>query len=173
MDQTELLRRAFQYQEALTAYAYGLLRDWTFAEDAVQEAFVVLMEKHAEYNPDLGVYPWVRRMVQLKVLELLRRTRRETPCAEEELLQLAQRSLTEHFQESTAESHRRKQAALDLCLGGLSTDLRRLLSDYYVRNLPGSRLAQERRRSVNAIWLTLSRARKALRECVERKLAEA
>jgi DNA-directed RNA polymerase specialized sigma24 family protein len=81
--------------------------------------------------------------------------------------------LTEHFQESTAESHRRKQAALDLCLGGLSTDLRRLLSDYYVRNLPGSRLAQERRRSVNAIWLTLSRARKALRECVERKLAEA
>jgi RNA polymerase sigma-70 factor (ECF subfamily) len=173
VDQTELLRQAFAYQAALTAYAYGLLRDWTLAEDAVQEAFVVLLEKHAEYNPELGLFPWVRRMVQLKALEQLRRARRETPFPDEELLQLVQRSLDEHFGKPAAESHRQKQAALEICLKSLSADLRRLLSDYYVRNLPGERLAKERQRSVNAVWLILSRARKALRECIQRKVAEA
>ena len=77
MTAEDLLRSAFKYQDALVSYAYGLLQDWALAQDAVQEAFIVLQKKHAEYRPDANVYTWARQIVRFEALNILRSRQRE------------------------------------------------------------------------------------------------
>src|SRR5688572_12166309 len=72
MTAEDLLRSAFKYQDALVSYAYGLLQDWALAQDAVQEAFIVLQKKHAEFRPDANVYTWARQIVRFEALNILR-----------------------------------------------------------------------------------------------------
>ena len=47
----DLLRAAFKYHDALVSQAFALLQDWSLAQDAVQETFIVLQKKHAEFTP--------------------------------------------------------------------------------------------------------------------------
>src|ERR1043165_4952124 len=70
MTAEDLLRSAFKYQDALVSYAYGLLQDWALAQDAVQEAFIVLQKKHAEFRAGANVFAWVRQIVRFEALNI-------------------------------------------------------------------------------------------------------
>ena len=48
LTEEEVLQAVFKYQGALTTYAFGLLRDWALAEDAVQDAYMVALRKRDE-----------------------------------------------------------------------------------------------------------------------------
>jgi RNA polymerase sigma-70 factor (ECF subfamily) len=170
--QVELMKSAFRYQNALVSYAYGLLRDRALAEDAVQEAFLVLMEKWASFEPEFGVFPWVRRMVYYKVQELSRARRRERPADDEELRELAAQAIEENFDEEAAEAFEPRLAAYEECVRKLGPEAEDLLVRYYGREESGRKIAGALRRSVNAVWLALSRIRKSLRECITRRCAE-
>ena len=73
-----LLRAAFKYQDALVSQAFALLQDWSLAQDAVQETFIVLQKKHAEFRPGSSVFAWARQMVRYEALNILRARGRET-----------------------------------------------------------------------------------------------
>ena len=77
LTQEDVLRDAFRYQDALTSYAYGLLRDWSLAQDVVQESFLVLLKKWEAYRPEANLYAWVRQMVRFEALNTLRARRKE------------------------------------------------------------------------------------------------
>jgi len=73
MQKNEVFKLALQYQDALAAYAYSLLRDWSLAEDAVQDTLVLLMSKWEQYNPEQNIFFWMKKMVYFKSLELLKK----------------------------------------------------------------------------------------------------
>src|SRR5690349_9836870 len=73
----DLLRSAFKYQDALVGYAYALLQDWALAQDAVQEAFIVLQRKHAEFKAGANVFTWARQIVRFEALNIIRSRQRE------------------------------------------------------------------------------------------------
>lgn len=62
----DLLRAALKYQDALTSYAFAMLQDWALAQDAVQETFIVLQRKHAEFRPGANVFTWARKPMRVK-----------------------------------------------------------------------------------------------------------
>ncbi len=172
MGQVELMKQAFKYQNGLVSYAYGHLRDWSLAEDAVQDAFLVLMEKWEEFKPELGIFPWVRKMVFYKVQELQRTRRREVPAEDPELQNLVSRTLEAGFDEESGGRHDPLLKAYEECLGRLNKGSAELLTRYYWNRESGERIAGALNRTVNAVWLSLSRIRKSLRECVERRNPE-
>ena len=172
LSQVELMKAAFKYQHAFVSYAYGLLRDWSLAEDAVQEAFLVLMQKWEEFKPELGIYGWARKMVYYKVQELSRSRRREHALHDEDLEALVQQSLDAHLDEVDATQHDPLLKAYQDCMGKLDKNASELLTRYYWDNLPGEKIAEKFNRSVNAVWLSLSRIRKSLRDCIGRTNAE-
>jgi len=172
LSQVDLMKAAFKYQHAFVGYAYGLLRDWALAEDAVQEAFLVLMQKWEEFKPELGVYGWARKMVYYKVQELSRSRRREHALKDDDLQTLVQESLDGHLDEAEGAKYDPLMKAYQLCMAKLDKGAAELLTRYYWENLPGEKIAEKFNRSVNAVWLSLSRIRKSLRDCISRTQAE-
>jgi RNA polymerase sigma-70 factor (ECF subfamily) len=63
--------------------AYAVLRSHALAEDAVQEAFVKVMEKAQSYRPTGSARAWVMRIAHNAAIDMLRRERRDAPLADE------------------------------------------------------------------------------------------
>jgi RNA polymerase sigma-70 factor, ECF subfamily len=167
----DLLRSAFRYQDALTSYAYGLLQDWALAQDAVQEAFIVLQAKHAEFRPEANVFAWARQIVRFEALNLLRSRRREASFVDDELFSLVDQQFEKHLDQETLSGLESRKVALQFCMSRLDQNSTSLLLGYYKDACSCEKLSELHRKSVNAIRLSLSRIRAKLRECVRHRLA--
>jgi RNA polymerase sigma-70 factor (ECF subfamily) len=167
--QVELMKAAFRYQNALVSYAGAILRDRALAEDVVQEAFLVLLEKWEEYRPEFGVYPWVRRMVYYKAREARRDRRRERPVGDQALDELVRDVVDARFDEEWAERHDPLMKAYEECMSKMGPEAADIMIRYYGRGQSGQKIAEALRRSVNAVWLSLSRIRKSLRHCISQR----
>jgi RNA polymerase sigma-70 factor (ECF subfamily) len=171
MTAEDLLRNAFKYQDALVSYAYGLLQDWALAQDAVQEGFIVLQKKHAEFRPDANVYTWARQIVRFEALNILRSRQREACFVDDELFSLVDQQFERHLDQDAVGALESRKAALQDCMSRLDQDSVSLLLGFYKDALSCEKLSALHRKSVNAIRLSLSRIRAKLRECVRSRLA--
>lgn len=167
----DLLRAAFKYHDALVSYAYGLLQDWALAQDAVQETFITVQKKHAEFTPGTNILAWTRRIARYEALNILRARGRETFVGDEELFALVDAQFEEHLNHDAVAVLEQQKAALHHCLAQLEPDVLQLLLGFYRDRVACERLAAVHRRSVNAIRLALSRIRSRLRDCVRLHLA--
>ncbi len=166
----DLLRAAFKYQDALTSYAYALLQDWALAQDAVQETFIVLQKKHAQFRPSANVFTWARQIVRFEVLNLLRARGRESCVIDEQLFALVDAQFDQHLDADALARMEQQKVALQHCMTRLERDSLDLLLGFYKERLSCDQLASGRQRSVNAIRLSLSRIRAKLRDCVRHRL---
>jgi RNA polymerase sigma-70 factor (ECF subfamily) len=166
----DLLRAAFKYQDALTSYAFAMLQDWALAQDAVQETFIVLQRKHADFRPGANVFTWARKMVRYEALNILRARGRESCVLDEELFALIDAQFTEHQDLDAIARMEEQKTALQHCMGQLDADAVALLLGFYRERLSCEELAKGQR-TVNAIRLVLSRLRARLRDCVRSRLA--
>ena len=164
----DVVKGAFQHREALLSSAFALLRDWVKAEDVVQDAFIVVMNKWAEFRPGSSLFLWVRQIVHFKALEAAR-ARKMSPL-EEELLARVAASMERGLDDEISNRLRLRRQALQRCMSHLDPKSAGLLSGFYTESLSCESLAQLQRRSVNAVRLALSRLRKQLHDCVARQL---
>ena len=171
MSADDLLRAAFKYQDALTSCAFALLQDWALAQDAVQETFIVLQKKHAEFRPGANVFTWARQILRYEALNILRARGRESCVMDEELFALIDARFDEHMNADALARLEQQKTALQHCMGRLDNDSLDLLLGFYRERLSCEELAGVRQRSVNAIRLALSRIRARLRECARTRLA--
>ena len=170
MTRDQVVKAAFQYRDALLTHAFAMLRDWAVAEDVVQDAFIVVMNKWQDFQPGTSVFLWVRRIVHLKSMEALRAPSRKLSPFEEKLLEQVSGAVTEFMGEEAAVKLGLRKKALRECMSQLGSRGAELVSGYYGRSKSCSQLATLQRRSVNAIRLALSRLRRQLHECVSRRL---
>ena len=164
----EIVKGAFQHREALLSFAFALLRDWVKAEDVVQDAFIVVMNKAAEFRPGTSLFLWVRQIVHFKALEAAR-AKKMSPV-EEELLARVAASMERGLDEQIAQIQRLRRQALQRCMAHLDARSAGLLSGFYTQSMSCESLALVQRRSVNAVRLSLSRLRKQLHDCVLRRM---
>ena len=164
----EVVKGAFQHRDALLSYAFALLRDWVKAEDVVQDAFIVVMNKWAEFRAGTSLFLWVRQIVHFKALEAARARKMST--VEEELLVRVAASMQRGLDEEIAHRQLLRRQALQRCMSHLDAKSAGLLSGFYTESLSCESLAQAHRRSVNAVRLALSRLRKQLHDCVLRQM---
>ena len=167
----DLLRAAFKYQDALTSYGFALLQDWALAQDAVQETFIVLQKKHAEFRPGANVFTWARQILRFEALNILRQRGRESYVVDAELAALIDAQFDEHMDGDAVARLEQQKSALQHCMARLDNGSLDLLLGFYRERLSCEKLAQRSRRSVNAVRLALSRTRARLRECVRSRLA--
>lgn len=164
----DVVKGAFQHREALLSHAFALVRDWVKAEDVVQDAFIVVMNKWADFRPGSSLFHWVRQIVHYKALEAAR-ARRLSPV-EEDLLARVAASMDRGLDDEIADRLRLRRQALQRCMSHLDARSAGLLAGFYTEAQSCESLAQSQRRSVNAVRLALSRLRKQLQECVSRQL---
>ncbi|MDD7986871.1 sigma-70 family RNA polymerase sigma factor [Lentisphaera marina] len=161
----ELLREVFRQHNTLTAYAYSILRDWDLAQDAVQEAMITVNHKADEFDQSKSVFPWVKGIVRFKCLNIIRSRKKESFFEDEDLLQLVEQRLSQCIDENFVRRRERQSRALKHCLTKLNESSFDLLMASYRDKESSDSLAQRFNRSVNAIYITLTRIRQQLRKC--------
>jgi RNA polymerase sigma-70 factor (ECF subfamily) len=168
MNRDLVVKGAFQHREALLSYAFALVRDWVKAEDIVQDAFIVVMNKWTEFRPGSSLFLWVRQIVHFKALEAARAKKRS--AVEDELLARVAAAMERGLDEEISARQRLRRQALQRCMSHLDPKSAGLLSGFYTQSLSCETLAQLQHRSVNAVRLALSRLRKQLHDCVLRQM---
>jgi RNA polymerase sigma-70 factor, ECF subfamily len=161
----QLVRLLMKHQEDLFRYIFSLLPHEEDARDVLQETSVSLYRKFAEYDHEKPFLAWAYGFAYLEVLKQRERNERGTRHMKEELVEM----LSRERQEQETELHERL-AALDHCLEQLPPMDRELIRLRYHSGTPVDDLVTQLGTSRRTFFRNLDRVRRALLECINRKL---
>jgi RNA polymerase sigma-70 factor, ECF subfamily len=160
-DRRLLVQQLFlRHERAIRAFAFGLTRDFQATDDVVQETFLTVTSKAAQFTPGTNFAAWACTIARLKVLECRRATRR-FPA---ELVE----SLALSFTPAQPEDDH-LQAVL-ACLEKLPTRARAIMQMRYLSEQSPAEIARQLNRSANGVRVALAKARDMLRACVGKRL---
>lgn len=154
-----------RHQSAVRAFALALTGDFTAAEDVVQEAFLTVTAKAADFEPDTNFVAWACAIARLKVLENRRAAKRFSPAVVESL------AASIPAAEIGPDLGQERLPLLLECLKHLPPRARELIRLRYFLEQGPSEIATALGRSVGGVNTALLKARDALRDCLAAKLA--
>lgn len=164
----ETIRQISLHQASLLAYILTLHPDRSEAQDILQETNVVLWEKIGEFRQGTNFKAWAFRIAYLQTLAHFKRVKRNNWLGfSTELVE----TLADEA-ESTLADFERRQSALRICIEKLPEKDREIVRAHYESGQPLAEVSNQIGRSVGALKQVLFRVRRALRTCVESRLAE-
>jgi RNA polymerase sigma-70 factor (ECF subfamily) len=166
IDQELLVVLLLRERVKLLAYIRSIVRDDHLAEDIFQEVAVLAVRKRDEIRDGRHFLAWMRLSSRHLALKTLRE-RRHQLLMDESLLDLLDEQWAEHDLASTADL----VEALRHCMERLSPHARNLIKLRYAEGISGTRLAEVVDRSLNTVYVTLSRIHRSLGDCIRQRIA--
>lgn len=145
------------HQEGLRAYALSIVRDFTTAQDVVQDAFLVVSSKAHEFDLESNFVAWTSTIIRYRALDAMRRANRPV---------LSEQTLSVLAACDPGPLDCRIEWLME-CLAKLTPNVQRLLQLRYEDALKPSEIANLVGWSKNAVNVATSRARAELRKCIE------
>ena len=162
-----VLKLALQYRAELTAYARSLLGNYAAAEDAVQEAMLVVVKKYDQFQEGTSILAWCRSIVRLEVLRMKQLRQRERSLAER-LLDDAIDAAFDEFQtvqrNDDADTWRQ---FLEHCLEQLPERGRKVLRSRFVDEMSYQQIGERVGMTLEGVRKALFRLKRQVRTCVE------
>lgn len=176
--ESEAIQRAaaefIQDRHRLGAFIHGLVRDAHTAEDVLQEVWVRLageVEKGTRLDNQAA---WCRGVARNLIRRQWERQQSAKVLVDSAVLEMfldrVELAFAEGDEESSAWAER--QQALDQCVAALPERSRRMLMLRYEARASMEEVARAMGQSFEAVTKTLYRVRRALLDCVERKLSQ-
>lgn len=166
-DDYELFLSLFtKCQGRIQAFIRTLVHDPAQADDVFQSTSLVLWRSFATFRRDAEFLPWALGTARHQVLVHWRTQRRDRHVFSEALLA--------DLADSTAaavETAEARMAALEACIATLSDRQRELIRLFYGENQAAGAIASRWGRTVHAVYKALKVMRKALLDCVTKKLS--
>lgn len=164
-DPTLRVQRLFvRHQGQLRAFVLALRPRFAQADDILQEVFLTVTAKAAEFQPETNFLAWARSIARFKLLESTRQDRRTIDA--EVLASLAAACPSDWGEDC-------KVAALATCLESLAPKAQELVRLRYQREHSPGEIAELLSRTVNSVSVALAKARVVLRKCIDRKMNQA
>lgn len=139
-------------------------------DDVAQECFILALEKLDQFERGTDFGAWVRGMARRLVMNLLRKEQRRQIILSDAVTQFtADAAEDDPVDDLTAE----KVEALRCCIGQLPERSRELVRMRYFEDLSPGAIASRLERTANDVRQMLFRLRRALMECVEKRMKEA
>lgn len=165
--QQEFLRVFLANEREILRYVCAIVPVIADAQEIVQQTAVVLWEKFDEYDRSRPFAPWACRFSLNVARQWMDRRRRWKALLDGGLAaELATR------REQLRPEFDARLGQLDGCLQKLPDDQRELVEAYYFREVDVQSLAVQAQRTVDAVYKSLQRIRRRLRDCIERTLSE-
>lgn len=160
------VRLLTQHERLVYAYILRLVPNWNDADEILQETNVRLWEEFDRFEPGTNFGAWAVRVAHYQVLTWRKKRDRTRLVFDDAALACLAASPTI---DDSGEDERR--AALASCLQLLPEKSRDLLARCYGGDTTIRDVAAGLRRSTEAVYKSLQRARLALHACIERRLA--
>jgi RNA polymerase sigma-70 factor (ECF subfamily) len=146
----------------------AMVADEHLAEDIFQEISIAAVNKCGEIASIEHFSAWVRHAARYQSLNALRNRNRVPRVLSDEVLD----ALEHHWKKFDAESDSTLSEALKTCLERLSPYARQIVETRYVQQKVGEDLANALQRSLNTVYVALSRVHNTLRDCLRRQIAK-
>ncbi len=154
-----------QAQPAVLAFIRSVTPQLADAEDILQETARQVAMRFKEYDSERPFGAWAMGVAKYKVLEWRRRQKKMAMLFDEEAIEAIHFSYTEK-KVDWGEAGR----AIDHCLKKASPAAEMLLGLRYLEDLKPAEIARRLNTTANSVSVRLSRARDALKECLEKRL---
>ena len=164
--QDEFLKLLLKHQTEVKGFIGSVVLDRHLRDDVFQEVAVTLWQQQESYDFQRSFAAWARGIAANKILQMRDQNARFPVAFSPETIQ----ALLDEF-DRTEPAASTQVDALRECLRGLPPQSRRLLELRYERNLSCDQIARETRRTLDAVYQTLSRIRAKLEECIRNRLA--
>jgi RNA polymerase sigma-70 factor (ECF subfamily) len=138
-----------------------ITRNHAVAEDLTQEVFIVALRKGMEPGPATRL--WLREVARRLAMNELRRKRHEA---------LPEFDLAQPDPTAGVPTFETEVVALRQCLEQLPANDRHILNQRYEGNVPLAELSSEVGQSVGYLKQRFFRLRRALAQCIKRRLAQ-
>jgi RNA polymerase sigma-70 factor (ECF subfamily) len=168
MDHRRFLQHFVANERLLTGYLLAATGDFHEAQDLLQEVSVALWESFDRYDEGRPFHAWALGIARHKVLNWRERKGRRDRVLSMEVLEAVERIEVE---DALLLAERRP--LLQQCMETLPSHLRELVGMRYGDGLHLDEVASRVKKSVGAVQMIFVRIRRALRDCVDRKLGPA
>ena len=165
-DHRRFLSEFLPAEPVLKSYLLAATGDMHAADDLLQRVSSVLWEKIDQYDEGRPFRSWALGIARLEVLKWRQGLARSREALSADTLA----ALADTAADMAAEIDERL-VLLRRCVEGLAGKTREILRLRYWQRLPIQQVASQVNKSVAAVEMVLVRARRSLRECVERRLA--
>lgn len=152
------------HQDALKAFVLSLWPDFAETDDVMQEVFLTISRKAADFREGSNFLSWARTIARYKVCE--GRRGKSRLLMRPEVMEV----LTADCPQDWADDKR--LIALTRCIEKLPPKAREVVQLRYHKDHGPGEISRLLSRSLNAVNVSLAKAREALRHCVERDLQQ-
>lgn len=168
LQQDVVVQLLLKHRGKLLGAIRAMVADDHLAEDIFQEVSIAAVNKCSEIADIDHFAPWVRCAARLQSLMALRNRNRLPRTLTGEALD----AMETHWQKFDSQPDTHMTEALKNCLDRLSPYARKLVETRYTQGKRGNDLADALRRSMNTVYVALTRVHHTLRDCLRRQLAE-
>jgi RNA polymerase sigma-70 factor, ECF subfamily len=172
MDQPQLVRQLLENRDALLGFILALTRDYAAAEEIFQETSLAILEEAREKPAIDNFMAWARAIARRRVAEYYRKASRRAGI--EQLSAGMAEMIAQAFAENTATPEHlqiRMQFLLE-CLNRLTGRSQEVIAKFYQGRQSLKDIAAAMNWQPDSVKVALARARKALADCIQVKLAQ-
>ncbi len=136
------------------------------AEEILQDANVIVWSKYQQFQAGTNFVAWACQIAMFEIMKFRTRRKREKLQFSDEFVSRVAEKVAED-----ADVLETRRSALSVCLSKLRQKDLELIQSRYAPGENGKKVAQELGRPSNSVYQSLGRIRRALLECVSRRLA--
>ncbi|MCU0796744.1 MAG: sigma-70 family RNA polymerase sigma factor [Akkermansiaceae bacterium] len=151
--------------DLIRGFIRGMLRDRSLVDDVLHETFLTVVSKAEAFEPGTSFPKWACTIARFKVFEVVKRESGKLRFFSDETLELLAES-------HEAETEDRRIRYVGECVAELPPKMRQLVELRYAGERKPAEIARVVGWSIDAVYVALSRARVAIRDCINDKAAK-
>jgi RNA polymerase sigma-70 factor (ECF subfamily) len=163
MTEEEVVTKILQVRPKLFGIIWGILRDHHAAEDIFQEVMVRALERRDQFDDGGYLLAWARVSSRNAAIDLCRKMQNRRNLLDNAALD----ALEEDLSREASDARASRIDALTRCLEKLPKKTRSIMYARYRDGKNVQAVAESMGKSLDAIYQTISRTHRKLRECVE------
>lgn len=160
-----------EHQQSLFRYLLSMTGDKDFAEEIMQETFIVTYKKVTSGTHIDNFSAWLRSVARNLVMSEKRKSKR-LRFVRMQHVQLVLDNLHANEVDSSRDVLKEQINALNMCLKKLKNRIREMLELYYDESLNSREIAERMGQRPDSVRHALSKARNVLLRCVEKKISQ-
>lgn len=171
MDDAPLIQQHLQFRSEFMGYLYAMTRDAELSEEVYQNAAVVVMEQSQKAETIRNFRAWAKEVVRRQALHAIRAravSAKHARATSPELLEAVSDAFLQDDSEDTVVHDEAR--ALKQCLDELPEEKRELVAMRYEGSSSFDEISGRTGSTPAAVQRTLSRVRKMLHGCVQRRM---